>query len=179
MSTFDTLRTAGIPVPDFSHSWQDLSFPMLMRRDHRMAGGGIRIALQPKDIRDRDFFTEFIPKDSEFRVHVIGGKVAKVSKKVLREEADYDPLCWNYGNGFRFVTSSPPPGASLAMAALYEIGMDFGAVDLLIGIDGKPYVLEVNSAPACCRNTLEIYGSAIAEMVEIDPPGLDAVEFPE
>jgi len=47
------------------------------------------------------------------------------------------------------VTEANIPRAAVELAgdALQAIGLDFGAVDILVGKDGQNYVLECNSAP--------------------------------
>jgi len=46
------------------------------------------------------------------------------------------------------ISSAPEEVINQAVAAVNILGADFGGVDVLWGIDGRPYVLEINSGPA-------------------------------
>ena len=46
------------------------------------------------------------------------------------------------------------------------LGLDFGAVDLIIGQDKQHYVLEVNTGPACAPATLQAYVTALTKLIE-------------
>lgn len=183
-----TMRSAGVPVPDFSRSLDEVGLPALGRCLHHMEGRDIGLILQPVDVDmgsgSYDFYTEYVPKRYEFRVHVFDSQIIKVSQKKYRPEEDdeeYSPECWNYGNGWRFCNPDiHPPGLQQAIPAVNAHGMDFGAVDVIITEEGRPVVLEVNSAPSCGPNTLPVYGNLIAEKLHLeDIPGMEAVEFEE
>lgn len=173
---------AGVPVPPFSERWRDLNLPVLGRNTSHMAGRDIHLVLQPKDIPgDADFYTEYIPKQYEFRVHVFKGQIFKISQKKRMDEPEYDPVCWNYDSGWRFLNPDiEPHGLQQAIPAVTSHKLDFGAVDIMITPDGDPYVLEVNTAPGCCPSTLEMYGEQIANAIGLENyPGMEAVEWEE
>ena len=98
--------------------------------------------------------------------------------RVLRIQGKYldfpdqhtNPYIQNYGQGYRFRAPNfdiHQDRKDLAIAAVRALGLDFGAVDMLIGEDKKAYVLEVNSAPACSPLTLTAYAEAFADELDL------------
>jgi hypothetical protein len=100
----------------------------------------------------RYYYSAFVDKDSEFRIHTAHGKVLAVMQKNAVEGS----IAWN-----RAVTDSEPfdyvPWSAVderglkpilieAIKAVKAVGADFGGVDVIVK-EGTPYVLEVNSAP--------------------------------
>jgi len=184
VTAMEEMERAGVPVPNYSTSYQNLNFPMLARANGDMQGRGIVPIMQSQDIEansmNPDFYTEYVPTKLEYRVHVIDGEIVKVSQKVLEEPEDYDPFVRNYETGYRFKNPrTRHPGINQAVAAVEALELDIGAVDLVIGEDDRPYVLEVNTAPHLEENvSLEIYGDKIAEIMGIDNyPGRNAPEL--
>lgn len=175
------MEEAGVPVPKFSRDWRDLEFPLLGRNESHMEGRDINLILQPADLTGTaDFYTQYVQKAKEYRVHVFKGEIFKISEKQRRDtEPEYNPVCWNYGTGWRFVHADEKPlGLQQALPAVTAHELDFGAVDVIIDPDGRPFILEVNSAPGCCETTLESYCERIANAVNLDEyPGMDAVDW--
>lgn len=184
-NSLQQMQEAGVNVPPYARNWRNLDFPMFARSNNHSGGEDIEILIDERDARGTaaDFYTERIPIETEYRVHVIQGEVVKVSEKDKREGPDSREAHWirNYDNGWRFVhPSSEPAGLHQAVPALEAMELDFGAIDMLIGTDGRPYVLEINTAPSLDPPSLEVYGERLAEMVEMDNhPGLSAVDFPD
>lgn len=184
VETLENLERAGVPIPNYSTEHSDLDYPMLARDSSGMQGRDIVPIVQQQDFDARgisaEFYTEYIPTKLEYRVHVVGGEIVKTSQKVLKEEEDYDPFIRNYETGYRFVNPrTRHPGIQQAVAAVNSLDLDFGAVDMVIGEDDRPYVLEVNTAPSLQEDvSLEAYGDKLAEMLGIEEyPGRDAPEL--
>lgn len=115
----------------------------------------------------------------EYRVHVFKGKVILYQKKSRRvdeetgevitaegEDADVRNLASNWiyrtGNLKRLERVE-----QLAIEAVEALGLDFGAVDILMTGDGSVYVLEVNTAPGLGnQDTLMAYVEAFNNLVE-------------
>lgn len=185
-SSLQELDAAGIPVPEYTRDRDEISetfgYPALGRAEEHTRGEDINLILQWRDAyltSGNDFFTEYIPTDLEYRMHVVNGEVVKVHEKRLRSEADNHPFIRNAETGWVFVEPREgPPDDQLAIDAVGALGLDFGAVDVVRGEDGTEYVLEVNTAPSLDEANLRRYGDAFAEQVGLEEyPGMDAVEW--
>jgi len=176
LRAFDLLREAEVPVPMWSSNWRELRFPMIGRKTMRGKGGkGIVLYLQPNDLLCQTqpiaAYVQYIPKAREFRVHVAFGNVVKVSEKKYSpaKGKKYNSLIWNYRHGFVFRREVPnfdPEYGNIACDAVRSLGLDFGAVDMIEGTDGFPYVLEVNTAPGVTSpTTLNAYVQAFRSVI--------------
>jgi hypothetical protein len=134
----------------------DLSFPLLARKKNHMHGKDIMPVLQVEEIPFRyraggEFFTQYINRETEFRVWVYRRRHLATYQKVMKYPEKYRFIGCNYRNGFMFDIvrreNLPQPAIDLAAKAVQALQLDFGAVDVLLGKDGKFYVLEVNTAP--------------------------------
>lgn len=150
------LREAGISVPLFSVDGAGLAFPILGRkRHHSKAKDIIPILQNDREFEWRkaggasDYFVQYIPLDREFRVWGYRRRPLATYEKVLSWPDKYKHIGRNFDNGFAFAFMAEPPGEAetLGCAAIQALGLDFGAADILLGKDGRYYVLEVNTAP--------------------------------
>ena len=129
-------------------------FPVLARNIHHAKGTDIVVCHNLHDVatvEGKDFFTPWIPTKTEYRVWVFLGNAFAVYEKEFKGEGEYRGFNRNRRMGFKFVKHDElrvicalTESACKAVRALH---MDFGAVDVLLGKDGKYYVLEVNSMP--------------------------------
>lgn len=104
-----------------------------------------------KGFEKSNFWTAWLDKKEEYRVHVIFEKVVRSGKKV---GGPPDSKIWNLGNGwtFDYGQTLPKEYRSLAITAVKACRLDFGAVDLIIDQEGKAWVLEVNTSPGLVTN---------------------------
>jgi len=122
-------------------------------------------------------YTAGVSNKGEYRVHVFDGEVILYQKKSRRvgedgevvtaegEEADVRNLASNWiyrtGNLNRLERIE-----DLAIDAILALGLDFGAVDIIMDNEGDVFVLEVNSAPGLGNtDTLDAYVSVFNEMI--------------
>jgi D-alanine-D-alanine ligase len=146
---------------DFLELPKDFKFPALARKAHGYGGTDIVPVMQPEEIPWRiaagwDWFSSYIPVRSELRVWVFQGEHLDTYEKVMARPQEFKYIGRNFRNGFEFQPRKEVYYASSeAMRAVEAIGLDFGAVDMLIGTDGLPYVLEVNTAPGVLRSKAE------------------------
>ena len=95
------------------------------------------------------YASEYINKVAEYRVTFVQGRVIWVAKKTPGNPQD---VAWNVARGGRFDNVSwgdwPLRAVRIAREAFVLSGLDFGAVDVMVDAAGRPYVLEVNSAPS-------------------------------
>jgi hypothetical protein len=114
-----------------------------------------------------DFFTEFVPSVREMRLHIFQGELIGAQNKryVGSDEEDATPIR-NHDRGYVFVplieTRPHEKRIAAAAKAVEALGLDFGAVDMLVTADDRSVVLEVNSAPGLSDRYLDAYVEAIA-----------------
>lgn len=181
-----TLHKMGVNCPRFWLS-RDIvgnkQCPTLVlgRRFNHHGGTDIRLCATPASVRywagRRDFFTQVIPNDREFRVWVYRGAHLGTYEKV-KVRAGRPGFGRNYRNGYAFqlvpTDRVSRDAVESAKAAIKALGLDFGAVDIIHGEDKNYYVLEVNSAPGVQGDTRQcIQGLArhIRTWVEKGCPG--------
>lgn len=163
---------SGVPVPRFTTdagtaaAWGTVVFG---RTRHGSKGAGITV-LQPGAVPwGHALYTEFIPNTREYRLHVVNGVVVRVQRKYLeREGLNGDGYIKNHDHGYVFKQPQKALNASrtdAAVAACAALGLDFGAVDMVIDDRGKEYVLEVNTAPSCSPLTGKAYVEALAALI--------------
>lgn len=161
------MREAGIRIPDtWGPASPGIQFPCLGRKREHVGGNDIVLCLQRADLAiatgapDQggfgcEFFSQYIPTADEYRLHVYGERVIKTSKKVRtpNEDGRFAPFqAWvrNFGAGYTFRQPEervPATTKYMAIQAVELAGLDFGAVDIIVSDEGRPYVLEVNTAP--------------------------------
>lgn len=115
---------------------------------HCTTPGQLRVALRTWG--DVGYVSEYIPKVAEYRAYVVDGRIFAISKK---EVEDTEAIAWNHsagGCGFVNVRWGDWPlrVADAAIKAMEVAQLDFGGVDIMVDGEGRPYVLEVNSALA-------------------------------
>lgn len=174
LATFCKLAEAGVPIPRFTTSageangWGTTVFG---RTRSGSKGRGISV-YDPGAVGNYNvhpLYTEFIPNDREYRLHVVGGNVVRVQRKYLeREELNGEGYIKNHNHGYVFKQPQRDLNTSrkdAAVAACAALGLDFGAVDMVIDGSGKEYVLEVNTAPSCSPLTAKAYTGALSALI--------------
>jgi hypothetical protein len=167
------------PVPP-----NTIRFPVLARKLRHTGGKDIRICLNAREaaqwlLEGWDFLSPVVPSRGEFRVWIYRRRHLASYEKVLvhpewrRRYKKVRQFGRSYRLGWttRLVPSEQVDRAvvDIASRAVEALGMDFGAVDVLIGEDGVPHVLEVNSAPGATegsRFALNALADKIARWVE-------------
>lgn len=114
-------------------------------------------------------YTAYIPKKSEYRLHVFNGKVIDIQEKRKRHGVEErNTRVRNLANGYVYCRDNvtcPDSAADLAIMAVASLDYEYGAVDVIYNEHyNKCYVLEVNSRPGLMGTTLEKYAQAIREV---------------
>lgn len=175
------MAAKGVSVPPHSLDGHGLAFPILGRKFHHRAGRDIIPILQnDREFEWRkaggasDFFVQYIPRETEYRLWVYRRKVGATYEKVMAHPERYTRIGSNWENGFAFniVAGAPEELKDVAAAAVDACELDFAAVDVLKGKDGRYYVLECNTAPGVegVRQGLDFFARKIARWVELNYP---------
>jgi len=140
------------------------------------SGEGVVIAETADQLVKAPLYVEYIPKKSEFRVHIFDGQVVDVQRKARNPEIPDDQVNWqvrNHQNGFIYVrdeaADNVPRGVlTNAINAVKMAKLEFGAVDVLWNDrQARAYVLEINTAPGLTGTTLEGYKSRLEQVGKI------------
>jgi hypothetical protein len=131
--------------------------------------GIIEFEYKPGEAAPRaPFYTEYIPKKAEYRVHVFNGEVIDVQQKKKRRAFDTDTRdtrVRNLANGYVYTREgivAPVGMDTLAVNAVNAVGYSYGAVDIIYNEKrNQCFVLEVNSRPGLMGTTLEKYTDAL------------------
>ena len=169
-------KTFGIlegvcPIPPWTVSkevatrWLSEGKTVLARSETGQAGSGIRVCTDSNDVPDAAFYSLYIKKKKEFRVHVFNGEVIAVYEKRRKVGKQADPLVRSHNRGWVFCKQNitEPDGLrDHAIAAVKALGLDFGGVDIIWNQkQNQCYVLEVNTAPGFSPQTGDAYAAAI------------------
>jgi len=181
LTAFEVFRKAGVRIPECTSSlgqaqkWLGEGFTVFARTVLSGHSGIGIIMMEPEHIDTHQtqarLYTKYIPKNDEFRVHVVGDKVILVQRKGLKEEFKGDDVNWkirNLANGFIFARNNiqtPQDVIDQALLAIRSSGLDFGAVDVIWNAKrAQAYVLEINTAPGLVGTTVEDYAKALGEL---------------
>ena len=161
----------AVPIPAFTVDHREAEAmiesgkTMVARRDlHGSQGRGATLhKINP--LPSCPLYTEFLNKVAEGRIHVFRGKVIDAVEKV-RKSGTEPSLCWNHAKGYTFthrLRHSVTDANDIAIKAVGILGLDFGAVDVILYND-KWYILEVNTAPGLSiQRSFDAYVKAIQE----------------
>lgn len=128
------------------------------------------------EIPDAPLYTKGIENRGEYRVHVFLGRVILYTKKSRRvqdgevdtpEENEADVRNLDTGWVYRADNLNRLERVeTLAIRAIDALGLDFGAVDIIMDQDKNVYVLEINTAPGMEERTLKAYADALKDYKE-------------
>lgn len=140
------------------------------------SGDGIIVAHSPDELVRAPLYTLYIPKDSEWRIHVFkmkkGLSVIDIQKKARRQDVSDEEVNWevrNLDGGFIYKRNdieAPQCVLDVATKCMSYFDLDFGAVDVIYNKkSNKAYALEINSAPGLEGTTVLNYATAFKEMI--------------
>jgi len=148
------MEQSGVPVIQFN------GFPAVSRPPKTSMGKMFVVvnSKQEAGLVHRGWsLTTIFPKEKEFRVHVFRGKVLLVSDKNIKS----GQLIGNWHvnrNTWRVLKweEFDPEMCRLSVLAVKCLGLDFGAVDIMVDKDGNYAVCEVNTAPCLAEGELSL-----------------------
>lgn len=159
----------NVPIPKFTTSREEaskwLGEGLVVCRTvlNGHSGQGIVIAEEQDQLVDAPLYTTYIKKKEEYRLHVMNGEVFFVQRKARKKEVPDDQVNWkvrNHQNGFIYShidVEATEAWKEIAIKAVNALGLDFGAVDLIVTSKKEAYVLEINTACGLEGLTLEKY----------------------
>lgn len=170
LKAFLLLERQGIRVPKHTTSKydaEDFNYPVMCRINRLMGGAGIHIALTPDDLVRADFYVEYIKPQDEFRVHVYKDQILSWSKKVPKH-INSNKYIRNHNKGYKFSLCENYRIYSklkeFAINSIKSLNLEFGAVDVVLGLNHKFYVLEVNTAIGIEGTVLRSYADKFREV---------------
>lgn len=179
LEAFRRMSDAGVSVVPFTDSidiarqWLADNKAVIGRQLLRGSGGrGIVMYEDTNDIDSLPLYTQYVKKQSEWRVHIMNGQVIDTQRKVRDTRVADDDVDWqirNHDRGFIFQRNDINPPVQVieeSAKAMAALGLDFGAVDVIWNNhQQRAYILEVNTAPGLEGTTLQNYANAFREAV--------------
>lgn len=152
-------------------------FPFLIRETlHGSGAAGIIIfqeyeaflhALADRKINYNSYWTPYFDFREEFRVHVLGGKIAKVFRKQLNEEDNQEDIFIRNNDNSHFfrlaVENTPENVVNLTQIFHKYVRANYGDMPYFVALDvgvttqDKVVFIEANSAPGLNEATAEVY----------------------
>lgn len=140
----------------YNNDWLPNKF--IVRPEHHIRSLDLNVCIGPRHIYDacrkyeKYYISEYIPKDAEWRVFVVSGRVMAVVRKIPVDPNEVSWGCVDEGQ-FKYVPWNEWPlfVTQKAVQAFLLSGLDFGAVDVVSRSTGlsepTAWVLEINTAP--------------------------------
>jgi len=157
--------------------WLEAGDTVCVRQKLRASGADGLVIFGPENFKEwgqlskAPLYTKYVKKAAEYRVHVYKDCVIDYQQKRLRSDLPegFKPnyQIQNLDNGFIYARENVQPPKQVmdnAIRAVSELGLDFGAVDVIYNEKkGLAIVLEVNTAPGLQGSTITSYATAILE----------------
>lgn len=178
---FQACSKAGVSTPSWTgevgiaKDWARAGRTVVARTMLRGSGGaGIVICESVEDVPPAELYTIYVPKKSEWRVHLTSRGVFDVQRKARRKDFPEDRINWRVRNlegGFIYAREGnedvPRCVVNVAREALAATGLDFGAVDVIYNErHDRAFVLEINTAPGLEGATVGNYSRALTSYIE-------------
>jgi glutathione synthase/RimK-type ligase-like ATP-grasp enzyme len=181
LKTYQYLLGGHVPTveytssPDIAEEWlEDRCVVYCRNLDGSSGGRGISVvdgenyAHGAAPLPNSLFYTKGVQGFlRELRVHVIGGRVVRVSQKKKRSGVYACPNIRNHKNGWVFTIKDIPGTDAIeqtSLSAVKALGLDFGAVDI-VECESGPVVLEVNTAPGLQGSTIDQYAKGLIRLI--------------
>jgi len=176
LETARILGNFGVPQPDYTTDievsrvwWEEDQIVVCRTLLRANSGRGITLASKEREVCvvRAPLYTKYIPKTTEYRIHVLGDQVIDAQEKRKRQEVPNEEVDYQVRNaaaGWVFCRDNVTVPACVSDAAIRSVSaldLDFGAVD--VGFNArrdKCRVYEVNTAPGLEGTTLDNYYEA-------------------
>lgn len=144
-----------------SHAASFLKFPFVIKSSRgargidvylvktRAAANNILRKLRGKEI----IIQEFIPNSFEYRLLVLGDRIAVTEKKIRSQNEEFkNNVCLGATEEFIDTKSVPLQARRAALKAAKACNIQIAGIDLVIAPNKKEYIFEVNRAPIFTNN---------------------------
>jgi hypothetical protein len=130
----------------------DIKVPCVVRPEMHAKAQAFYLCKTPRELSEAIrtcgnnwYASEFIDKATEFRINVLQGRVLCVIEKSAKDASD---ITFSQGStSILYWSEWNIPSVKQAIEAVKLSGLDFAGVDVILGKDGKAYVLELNTCP--------------------------------
>lgn len=179
IASFELFDREGINTVEWTTSqagaqdWLN-SNRIVFGRDSATAAGGRGITVYHPNEGEQEvgrhlFYTKYIRKTHEWRIHVFRGEVIGIAEKRRKLDAeDAHPYIRSHAHGWVFCVNDcrqpPSPLVEQAVRSVEAAGLDFAGVDCIKGNNGKLAILELNTACGLEGRTLSAYATKIKEL---------------
>lgn len=168
-----TMKENGVRTVPFFMPGDNIpagAYPLFARKNHGYGGKDLMPCFQPEEVKWRlesgwAWFSSIIPMQDEFRVWVFRNEILDVYRKEQVRKGEFLTMGRNFGNGFDFRLFNKMPLRTFqpCVDAVRCLGLDFAAVDCLLGKDGLLYVLETNTAPGVIKSGAQVTLGKLAD----------------
>jgi hypothetical protein len=165
LSFSTSMALSGIYSPIFHKELDRITYPMVIRQTLTAHGGvGIIFCKEEKDFNgnwnNNCWWTPFIKMDFELRIHILGGELKRIFKKVKDNEEEF-PIR-NMENGYHFSLRNNDNYKKLNVLTqrMTEVFGTDAFYSLDVGWDSikkEYFVIEANSCSGLNSHTVEIY----------------------
>ncbi len=160
----------------FNHREKPDTFPVVIRKTlYGQGGEGIVVVKNQEEFEENNgrnyYYSNFFRFTSEYRIHVLGGQIARIFKKVRQEGVERKEFpIRNLKNGYDFSLRSNvdafPKFKELVNKLTPVLTGKFYALD--IGMyQEEPYVIEINSGPGLSSNTADYYANYLIKELNL------------
>jgi hypothetical protein len=161
----------GIYSPIFHRELDRITFPCVIRQTLNAHGGvGIIFCENDEDFKgnwsNNCWWTPFVKMDFELRVHILGGEIKRIFKKVKENEEEF-PIR-NQENGYHFSLRNIENYRKLGVLVkrLTEIFGTEAFYSIDVGWDSQRreyFVIEANSCSGLNSYTVEVYADYLIQ----------------
>jgi len=173
LKAFNKLK-GKVNIPKYTNDINktlSLKLPIYERHSLRgTQGTGINVVTNYAELSKAPLYVEGLDVVREYRVIVVNKDVVSTTLKVPKHSVKCSSIR-NLANGWKYTyklySNVETYGVGLlAKQTINVLGLHFGAVDIVVDINNKYYVLEVNSAFGLGRNNLKKFTVSIKKLVD-------------
>lgn len=172
------LAVSGLPVIPSYYCWETnikgnqpviiekLGFPLVAKELGSQLGKGVYLIKNEEDFaglpqkyegrstNNQYLFQKFIEKVDEYRLLVLGSKVAVAEKKIATTEGEFrNNVALGAREEFLDVSELSNEVKEIAVGGAKALGIEIAGVDIAIDKTGQPWLLEVNRGPGLTYDT--------------------------